>query len=191
MDSVRLIYVIAIQTLTMIGGTSPTNGREHENVDPVPIGGDRRGQFAQIAFGTILINVCGAYHLYYHSSDTVGILENLLFFGFLSMFSLRMYCYWVLGHFFTFSLLIKKGHQLITTGPYQYLVHPSYTAQIGCCLLGLLFLRSYLVMVPMIPYALVVVLKRAKMEENMLRLHFGDQFDKYMSVRNRFIPGVY
>lgn len=32
-----------------------------------------------------------------------------------------------LGNLFTFEVMIRKNHKLITDGPYAYLMHPSYT----------------------------------------------------------------
>lgn len=40
---------------------------------------------------------------------------------------LRIYCYRTLGRFFTFDISIRKGHQLITAGPYGVVRHPSYS----------------------------------------------------------------
>lgn len=36
-----------------------------------------------------------------------------------------------LGRFFTYDIGIRSGHNLVTTGPYAYLVHPSYTGLTG------------------------------------------------------------
>ena len=44
---------------------------------------------------------------------------------------LRIQCYRsnrTLGRFFTFEVGIRKGHQLVTIGPYSIVRHPSYTA---------------------------------------------------------------
>jgi protein-S-isoprenylcysteine O-methyltransferase Ste14 len=40
----------------------------------------------------------------------------------------RLWAYATLGHLFTFELAIRKGHKLVTTGPYVFARHPSYTA---------------------------------------------------------------
>ncbi|KIP10232.1 hypothetical protein PHLGIDRAFT_66022, partial [Phlebiopsis gigantea 11061_1 CR5-6] len=42
--------------------------------------------------------------------------------------TLRLACYRALGRFFTFELVIKKGHVLVTSGPYSIVRHPGYTA---------------------------------------------------------------
>ena len=87
--------------------------------------------------------------------------------------------------------MIKESHQLITTGPYQYLVHPSYTAQIGCVMLGLLFLRAYAVMLMVVPYAVYVLRSRIAVEEGMMKNRFGDEYVAYMARRWRMVPKVW
>ena len=43
---------------------------------------------------------------------------------------LRLQCYRTLGRFFTFEVSLRKGHQLVTAGPYSIVRHPSYTAML-------------------------------------------------------------
>lgn len=45
--------------------------------------------------------------------------------------AIRASCYRHMGRFFTFELSLKQGHQLVTTGPYAIVRHPSY---VGSCL---------------------------------------------------------
>ncbi|PPR01003.1 hypothetical protein CVT24_000584 [Panaeolus cyanescens] len=40
---------------------------------------------------------------------------------------LRIWCFKSLGPFFTFEITIRPKHELITTGPYAWVRHPSYT----------------------------------------------------------------
>ncbi|KAJ6616791.1 hypothetical protein B0H10DRAFT_1948810 [Mycena sp. CBHHK59/15] len=44
--------------------------------------------------------------------------------------SVRLYCYRRLSNLFTFELSIRKNHELITTGIYSIVRHPSYTGAI-------------------------------------------------------------
>ncbi|EKM56879.1 uncharacterized protein PHACADRAFT_254244 [Phanerochaete carnosa HHB-10118-sp] len=46
---------------------------------------------------------------------------------------LRLACYHTLGRFFTWELSLKKGHSLVTAGPYSIVRHPSY---VGSTLIG-------------------------------------------------------
>ncbi|TFK67933.1 ICMT-domain-containing protein [Pluteus cervinus] len=44
--------------------------------------------------------------------------------------TIRRECYRTLGHYFTFVLSIRPNHKLVTSGPYAWVRHPSYTGAI-------------------------------------------------------------
>ncbi|KAF9925542.1 hypothetical protein BGZ65_007681 [Modicella reniformis] len=48
--------------------------------------------------------------------------------------ALRKWSFTTLDRFFTYQLTIRSGHRLVQTGPYKYLLHPSYTGLVGCCI---------------------------------------------------------
>ena len=109
--------------------------------------------------------------------------------------ALRLQCHRHLGPNFTFDLTIRKDHVLLTTGPYAVVRHPSYTAAIlyglshGLChfgigswwlecgiwettvgwLLASVFLTWHLEL-------LRVILKRWKVEDEMLKQVFGKEW---------------
>ncbi|KAJ7713172.1 hypothetical protein B0H14DRAFT_2413954 [Mycena olivaceomarginata] len=43
---------------------------------------------------------------------------------------LRLQCYNALGRHFTFEAVIRRDHQLVKDGPYNYMRHPSYTGAV-------------------------------------------------------------
>ncbi|KJA26489.1 hypothetical protein HYPSUDRAFT_52401 [Hypholoma sublateritium FD-334 SS-4] len=124
---------------------------------------------------------------------------------------IRWLCYRELGKQFTFHVAILKNHELITTGPYSIVRHPSYTGGSMIFLGSLLWhgssgawLReskicetklSLLVLVPVsVLYYFVVtlVVSRTKREDELLRKEFGRKWDAWAkSVPYRLIPGVY
>ena len=55
---------------------------------------------------------------------------------------LRIQCYRTLGRFFTFEVSIHKGHQLVTTGPYSIVRHPSYSGSLLMCIGMILWFTS-------------------------------------------------
>jgi len=123
---------------------------------------------------------------------------------------IRIACYRELGRFFTFELSIRNKHQLITSGPYAFVRHPSYT--------GLIFIAAAFTLCEISPgswwtearvfessaigkaialawlsclYIKSTVILRAPREDAMLRETFGKQWEEYANkVRYRFLPGL-
>jgi protein-S-isoprenylcysteine O-methyltransferase Ste14 len=105
---------------------------------------------------------------------------------------LRQAAYDALGRMFTFAVTIQEQHQLITTGPYTYLVHPSYTGA-SLCFLGFFYfigfrsLRSMLLFVVMT----LALLPRIFNEEAVLAEAFGAQWHAFVQSRWRLYPPFY
>ncbi|CEH14740.1 PROTEIN-S ISOPRENYLCYSTEINE O-METHYLTRANSFERASE [Ceraceosorus bombacis] len=134
---------------------------------------------------------------------------------------LRYWCYKTLDKYFTFRLDIKSDQKLIKNGPYKYLAHPSYFGIFLCnvgvigslagpfnVLLSLLskgaseslsgasphsVVRSLLTLQALagIWSAYALVLLRVPDEENMLRKHFGKEYDEYLAKRWRMLPFIW
>ena len=41
--------------------------------------------------------------------------------------ALRQWAVWTLGRFFTWQVIVRRDHELVTSGPYAFVRHPSYT----------------------------------------------------------------
>ena len=122
---------------------------------------------------------------------------------------IRLACYRELGSFFTFELSIRKDHKLITTGPYAYVRHPSYTglvfAVFGSCLCYFgpgSWMRECsgvplegdmgCVLVTMLATSITWALAaRTRKEDEMLRRGFHDWDDWAKRVPYRMIPYVF
>ncbi|RHZ89197.1 hypothetical protein Glove_18g41 [Diversispora epigaea] len=132
--------------------------------------------------------------------------------------ALRLWCFKTLEEFFTFDLRIKKDHKLITHGPYRYLIHPSYTAllflwphityfasqfapfvklyesslpPIAYSILSYSISKCNLLSIEFIIFMTLLVLStlhRIKLEEAMLKNHFGKEWVEYVKTRWRLIP---
>jgi len=118
-------------------------------------------------------------------------------------------CYRVLGRHFTYHLTIRDNHQLIVSGPYSIVRHPSYT---GSLLLVISIPLSHLTsgswltecgfanpsgMILIIPsilwcvWAFTVCVRRARAEDAQLKKEFGKQWDEYAAmVPWWFVPGL-
>lgn len=113
----------------------------------------------------------------------------------LTLFLLGLIIRWVaiiyLGRFFTVNVAIAQDHRLITTGPYHYLRHPSYTGSLLIFLgLGLCTLNFYALAVIMLPI-LLAFLWRIRIEEAALEANFGDSYRTYAAHTARIIPFLY
>jgi protein-S-isoprenylcysteine O-methyltransferase Ste14 len=96
-----------------------------------------------------------------------------------------------LGRFFTVNVAIAEDHQLITTGPYRYLRHPSYTGTLLVFLgFGLCMLNIFSLAAVFLPIA-AAFLWRMHVEEEALRSAFGDRYRLYASQTRRLIPLVW
>lgn len=113
----------------------------------------------------------------------------------LILFLLGLIIRWVaiiyLGRFFTVNVAIAEDHQLITTGPYRYARHPSYTGTL------LIFLGFGLCMLNIFSFAAIVLpisaafLWRMHVEEEALRTAFGERYDDYTAKTRKLIPLIY
>ncbi|EIW57873.1 uncharacterized protein TRAVEDRAFT_126344, partial [Trametes versicolor FP-101664 SS1] len=110
---------------------------------------------------------------------------------------MRISTYRALGSLFTYEVFIKDDHRLVTSGPYRYVRHPSYTGVV------LLLLGTHLVhfadggyatycglaATPMVcgvwfwkisaPFSLLSVFRRCPVEDAQLRERFGKEWEKY------------
>jgi len=118
--------------------------------------------------------------------------ELLLFIITIGAALFRIWCFYTLGKFFTFQVAIRNQHVLIGTGPYRYLVHPSYTGTL-INTIGFLVL-SQLPLSMIVPYSLgfmVFILARISNEENMLANHFKKEWETHVAKRWRLLPFLF
>ena len=146
------------------------------------------------------------------SFDNLSTISPLFMCGVGMMYAsviLRVWCYKALGSLFTFEVTIMPGHKLITSGPYAIVRHPSYTAMVFMTIgvtLAVLCPGSYVyecqimstpvggilvVWVAVLVYAVVSLLRRGRIEDEVLRREFGEEWLRYSrSVSCSFIPGL-
>ncbi len=104
--------------------------------------------------------------------------------------ALRLWPVAVLGRRFSGLVSIQPGHELVTTGPYSRIRHPSYLGLLISALgWGLAFntVVGVLLALANIP----PLIARMNAEESLLRSEFGASYDAYRAHTARLIPGVY
>jgi protein-S-isoprenylcysteine O-methyltransferase Ste14 len=154
---------------------------------------DRGNRWVLIAFA--LIGLLAGYLPAYtdrkefctFDGDTVRWLGVLLY---LLGGALRIWPVFVLGRRFSGLVAIQPGHELVTSGIYRLIRHPSYLGLLVNFLGWVLAFRSglgVLLTLLIIP----PLLARIGAEEALLRSQFGDQYDAYCARTWRLIPGLY
>ena len=124
---------------------------------------------------------------------------------------IRLTTYRHLGRFFRFETSIQKGHELIVSGPYSVVRHPSYAGLILLnggwflwqlskgswimesglwnTMLGRLLVIDFSVLKILGP---IYLLSRMPKEDRALRNHFGKEWDDWAKrVPYSIFPGIY
>jgi len=91
---------------------------------------------------------------------------------------------------FSGMLQIRDDHTLVTSGPYQWIRHPMYTAFILTFVGGFLVsANGFVGLLPLIAVLLVMIV-RTPQEEAMMIDQFGADYRAYMQRTTRYLPGL-
>lgn len=103
---------------------------------------------------------------------------------------LRIWPVFVLGRRFSGLVAIQEGHTLVTDGIYGRIRNPSYLGLLINMLGWALVFRSGAGML-ITALTVPILMARIHSEENLLREHFGAEYDAYCAHSSRLVPGVY
>ena len=93
-----------------------------------------------------------------------------------------------LGSNFSPTLHVRHEHMLVTSGPYQHVRHPMYTALFLSMSAILLLTRNWLVGgIPLFGLCVIVLLRIQREERTMIE-KFGEAYREYMKHTGRFLP---
>ncbi len=100
--------------------------------------------------------------------------------------------WWVLatlGRNITRTVVTRKQHTLVTTGPYRWVRHPLYSiASLTWIGLGLLMANASVMVVAAVAFGVLV--RRTSIEEAFLVKRFGMRYRTYMARTGRFFPRI-
>lgn len=92
-----------------------------------------------------------------------------------------------LGRNLTDTVVTRREHTLVTTGPYRYVRHPFYVAcWLGAPGSGLAMANWFFLVVGGV--AIGLLMARTRIEEAKLIERFGDLYRDYMKRVGRFVP---
>lgn len=113
----------------------------------------------------------------------VGLLVYLIFSW------VQIWAFKRLGENYSQDILIKKDHQLITSGPFRIVRHPQYISQVILDLGAAAATMSYIV-APLAIIQIPFILLRAFAEDKLLAKHFGDDFTSYKKKSGFVFPFI-
>ncbi len=93
---------------------------------------------------------------------------------------LREWAIALLGRFFSRTVKIEQGQQLITSGPFRWIRHPAYTGMLIMDTSIILGLGTWVGALVMFALLLLAALYRIRVEERALLDAFGDEYRSYM-----------
>ena len=100
---------------------------------------------------------------------------------------LLVWMFRTLGRNLTDTVVTRKQHTLVTTGPYRWVRHPLYSST-ALIILGnsLAMANWFFFMAGCLAFLLLVI--RTRKEEENLTARFGDDYRNYMQRTGRFVP---
>lgn len=104
---------------------------------------------------------------------------------------LRMYCWRVLGNFFTPTVTIASDHKVVDQGPYRFVRHPSYLGALLVYAGVGLALHNWMALGVLLAGSFAVYIYRIEVEEQALERALGDAYSQFKKSRKRLIPFVY
>ena len=106
-------------------------------------------------------------------------------------FALRVWSVRTLGRFFKFRVVVQEGHEVVQSGPYSQVRHPSYTGMVLCSAgLGLMLGNWLSLLLATLP-TLIGFTVRLLGEERTLSQELGDPYREYMTRTWRLVPHVW
>ena len=94
-----------------------------------------------------------------------------------------------LGKNLTDTVVTRREHTLVITGPYAFVRHPFYdTGILGIVAIFLITANWFILLMGAVVMVLLIV--RTKTEEHNLLARFGDSYREYMKRTGRFLPRI-
>jgi protein-S-isoprenylcysteine O-methyltransferase Ste14 len=104
--------------------------------------------------------------------------------------TLRVISIRTLGRFFTITVRLHEGHQVVQNGIYAYIRHPSYTALMMVILGHVTLFASPLGYAAFVLFAIPGISYRIRVEEKALLNQFGEEYKVYSQKTKRLIPFI-
>jgi len=105
--------------------------------------------------------------------------------------AIRVWAILTLGNAFRTTVEVEPDQKIVTSGPYRWLRHPSYTGLLVILAGFGLALGNWLSFAICLAVPLPAVLRRIAVEEAELMLVLGEPYRRYEERTKRLVPGVW
>lgn len=105
--------------------------------------------------------------------------------------AVRIWAAQTLGESYTRTLRVRAGQRVIDSGPYAFVRHPGYAADLMMWFgWGLAWTNALAIVAASVPTSLAYAYRIA-VEERMLLNQLGEEYSRYARRTARLVPGLY
>lgn len=153
-----------------------------------------QGTGAQIIWSIYLVQLAAtleAAYLRYPNSVGWDAAALIALGGCIVGLAIRTWAVLTLGELFTMHISIEKNHQVIRTGPYALVRHPSYLGAFILYLSAAAFLHAWYATFAALILFPLAFLRRIGVEEERLQAEFSQDYEAYSKQSKKIIPFVW
>jgi protein-S-isoprenylcysteine O-methyltransferase Ste14 len=103
----------------------------------------------------------------------------------------RQWAISTLGRSFTLDVRVTDDQQVVTSGPYRWVRHPSYTADILAFIGVGPALSNWLSLLVITVLPLLGLIRRIHVQEAALLTNLGEPYRNFASGKKRLLPGIW
>ncbi len=104
---------------------------------------------------------------------------------------LRWWSFWVLGHYFTFTVDASSDQHVVTAGPYRVLRHPGYAGGLLTMIGIAVIYTNWVGLAGFVIPCVIIIVWRIHIEEAALLRIAGDPYRMYAAHHKRLIPLIW
>ena len=153
-----------------------------------------RGTAAQIVWSVYLTQIVGiveAVHFRYPESFRWDTVTTVALVVMLAGLGLRIWAVRTLGRYFTWFITVYDDHQVIRSGPFRFIRHPSYCGALFLFVATLVFLHAWVGAALSLLFQLFAYVRRIRHEEVMMIRRMGEPYAAYTREVKTLVPLVW